>query len=232
MTTSRMSAELRKMTQILRSDDFEKTIPYLYLDSRGILTAGVGHNLRDNPTPDPLSLSFTVRRLQRKKVAGGDQGIPIADKTRLGMSATRQEIQNDIDFLQRNTGLKQYFPGSLRDYTTLELGSSQIDSLFERDVNHFLGVCRREFTDAAFDAFPVSCQMALIDIAFNCGSFINWRGHFAPAIKGTGSYVGKSWSERWTEAANYSRRGAVGLARNAKVKGWLLKGAKEMEGTK
>jgi hypothetical protein len=128
--------------------------------------------------------------------------------------------------------LKRYFPGSLRDYTTLELTSSQIDSLFNDDIDYFFKVCRDEFTLAAFLAFPLSCQMALIDIAFNCGSFIKWRGHFVPAIKGTGRYAGKSWSERWTEAANYSRRGAVGLKRNAKVKEWLLQGAKEMESAK
>jgi hypothetical protein len=148
------------------------------------------------------------------------------------MSATRQEIQNDIDFLQRNTGLKQYFPGSLRDYTTLELGSSQIDSLFNDDLDYFYRVCRNEFTPAAFDAFPLTCQMALIDIAFNCGSFRNFRGHFLPAIIGAGNYASKSSAERWTEAANYSRRGAVGLKRNAKVKEWLLQGAKEMENNK
>jgi GH24 family phage-related lysozyme (muramidase) len=214
MTVPNMSLALRKMADILRTDDFERTIPYLYLDSLGILTVGVGHNLRDNPIPSPLSLSFTVARLERKKVAGGDVGIPITDKARIGMSATRQEIQNDIDFLKRHAGLKKFFPVNLRDYTTLELTSLQITLLFEDDLNYFLNkVCRKEFTPAAFDAFPLSCQMALLDIAFNCGSFGKFNGHFVPAIKGTGLYAGKSWTERWTEAANYSRRGAVGYCK-------------------
>jgi GH24 family phage-related lysozyme (muramidase) len=229
MTVPRMTLALRKMADVLRTDNFEKTIPYLYLDSRGILTVGVGHNLDDNPTPDPLSLIFTVARLERKKVASGDQGISIADKARLGMSATRAEIQNDLDFLKRNVGLKKYFPGNLRDYTTLDLTSLEISSLFDRDLSKFLKVCRDEFAQAAFDAFPLPCQIALLDIAFNCGSFRKFNGHFVPAIKATGLYAGKSWTERWTEAANYSRRGAVGLQRNAKIKEWLLQGAKEME---
>jgi len=226
-----MPLQLRKMTDILRSDNFEKTIPYLYLDSEGILTVGVGHNLKANRTPNVFSLSFVVKRLERHATRDGHAGVPITDNPVIGRAATPKEIQNDIDFLQRHSGLKHYAPQNLAKYTTLELTRFKINALFGRDREIAQAICVKEFGLGAFNAFPLPCQAALIDIAFNCGSFWSFRGHFLPAIKGNGPYAGKSWKERWTAAARYSRRGAVGLTRNAIVRNWLLEGARHGEKT-
>jgi len=225
-----MPLQLRKMTDILSSNNFEQTIPYLYLDSRGILTVGVGHNLKAAPVPNVLSLSFVVKRLERH-VRNGDAGVPITDNPVIGRAATRQEIQNDIDFLKRHSELKHTAPRYLAKYTTVELTQRQIGSLFDQDREYAYHTCGKEFGPGTFKTFPLPCQAALIDIAFNCGSFRSFHDHFLPAIKGAGPYAGKSWKERWTAAAQHSRRGAVGLMRNAIVRDWLLEGARLSENT-
>jgi len=224
-----MRLQLREMTDILRTDNFERTIPYLYLDSVGLLTVGVGHNLKVHPVPNVLSMSFVVKRLERHATSDGDAGIPITESPAVGRAATPKEIQNDIDFLKRHPGLKHYAPQHLAKYTTVELTQRQINRLFDQDREEAIHACGKEFGVGTFESFPLPCQAALMDIAFNCGSFWSFRGHFVPAIKGTGQYAGKSWKERWTAAAQYSRRGAVGAIRNAIVRDWLLEGARLSE---
>lgn len=115
-------------------------------------------------------------------------------------------------------------PDQLAKYTTLELKSATIDTLFTGDLNIAAAVAKREFgTD--FDKYPVSCQAALIDIAFNCGSFRTFQTNFVPAIKGTGMYAKKTIKERWQVAANHSGRGKVSAERNLQIKKWISDGA-------
>lgn len=197
----------------------------MYVDTTGNVTVGVGHNLTAHRN-DLNALTFTVKRLQRKKVVGGDMGIAVASPERLECPATYQEVLNDYNFLIAHTGLGTYSARKLMEYTTVELSSTQIDRLFERDCKETRDRCRKEFK-AEFDTYPLTCQAALIDIAFNCGSFRSFQRHFVPAIKGTGPYANKAMSERWALASQYLRRSVGNLSRDACVKEWLMQGSRE-----
>ena len=76
-----------------------------------------------------------------------------------------------------------------------------------------------------FDAFPEPCQAALIDIAFNCGTFMKFVT-IQRALNGEGMYEKQTWTERWTAAAADCGRGDDPTSeRNLTVKAWFLEGA-------
>ena len=225
MSPFTISPILRTYLEKLKQPDFEDSIPYMYVDSVGKITVGVGHNLSAHR--DHESLAFVVKRFDRHHVIGGDVGIPIPKEFRtLNRAATRSEIKNDFDFLHAHVGLKKYSPSNLEKYTTLEIPLSEINRVFENDLKTHIDVARREF-GAAFEKFPIPCQAALIDFAFNAGSFRLFKRAFLPAVKGEGAYAGKPESERWKAAAAASPRAWVQSSRNLEVARWLNVGADE-----
>ena len=221
-TTFIPSAKLLKLLETLKKSSSENNIPYMYADSVGKITVGVGHNLTAHK--DMLTLQFRVRRFERHPVKGGDTGIAITSQKVVGRLATQTEIKNDFDYLTKHNGLKIYLPTQLRKYTTLELLPAAVEALFKKDRERAIAIARSEF-GVAFNSYPVTCQAALIDIAYNVGNFKTFVT-FKKAIKGEGVYNGKPMSERWTVAARESRRGVVSNARNNEIKTWLLDGAK------
>jgi GH24 family phage-related lysozyme (muramidase) len=216
--------QLRQLLNALKGSQFEKNIPYMYVDTVGDVTVGVGHDLDANN--DTLTLAFLVKRFERHPVIGGDKGESIAEKKAVGRVATQTEIQNDYDFLKKHSALGKYAAEQVQKYTTVELAPATVDQLFEKDLNVALAVAQREFGES-FAKFPVPCQAALIDIAFNCGNFATFQHRFVPAIKGIGQFAKKTMSERWKIASESSRRGQLSAARNAQVAQWLLDGAKK-----
>lgn len=219
-----ISIELGKLLETLKKPTSENFIPYMYIDTSAKVTVGVGHNL--DAHKDKLTLPFKVARFTRHPVKGGDTGIPIAkDKRTVGRAATVDEINNDYNFLKKHKGLGKYFPENLEKYTTLELQKSTINQIFKKDLNIAVAVVRREF-GSAFDKYPVTCQAALIDIAFNVGNFSSFRPTMVPAIKGTGAYANMSMSDRWKIASKNCRRGKVSAERNRQTTQWFLDGVK------
>lgn len=222
MGTGIISPALRTFLNELRTPDFEDDIPYMYVDSEGKITVGVGHNLSAHR--DVLKLKFITKRRTRKAVKGGDQGVPLDAKRGLEMTASTAEIQNDYDFLVKNNGLRKYLPTQLEAYTTLELPASDIDSLFDSDLAGAIAAAKKPF-GIAFDGYPESAKAALIDIAFNTGNVAGFQ-ILVMAILGSGSYGKQSMSDRWKVAARESKRGQVKPRRNTVVEQWFLDAAK------
>jgi hypothetical protein len=225
-----ISSQLQLLLNKLKGPKFEMNIPYMYLDSVGLVTVGVGHNL--DAHKDKLLQPFKVKRFERKAVLGGDRGTPIAkDKRQLNRAATAKEIQNDYDFLKKNRGLGKFNAVNLQAYTTLELESFAIDKLFLKDITTAAGIARKEFGQP-FDKFPTSCQAAIIDIAFNTGNFPKFdyfkgaiKGIVVNGKKGKVDYSKMTMSDRWKEAAKESKRPQVDQQRNNQIKQWFLEGA-------
>jgi hypothetical protein len=201
----------------------EHPIPYMYVDSTGHVTVGVGHNLTAHR--DHKSLPFkTTSRFERHAVIGGDKGIPIAkDKQQPGRDATEDEKQNDFDFLTRHPKLGEHsvLSGRLKKYTTLELEQADIDSLFQKDIREAKDGLKRVFGES-FDRFPLPCQAALIDLQFNLGSLPE---KLVDAVKGEGDFAGKSESDRWLAAAKMAHRTKVNDDRNTVISSWFSEGA-------
>jgi GH24 family phage-related lysozyme (muramidase) len=221
-----ISPALMRYLNELKGPHFEKTIAYMYVDTVGAVTVGVGHNL--TASKDQGRLPFVVKRFERKPVLGGNRGVAIATASRvIDRPASAAEIENDYMFLAKNTGLGKFDAEQLAAYTTLELQDRAIDALFAADLQTHVAIARREFPD--FDSYPVPCQAGLVDIAFNCGGFSSFGIHFVPAVKGIKPHDAKTPAQRWRFAAQHCRRGQVSAVRNARVAQWFAEGAMQIE---
>ncbi len=214
-------------------DELEKSIPYMYVDSQNKVTVGAGHNLTSHK--DHKDLKFKIKRHERHQVLGGDVGIPIPKERPIDAPALPTEIQNDFAFLTAHAGSKQGEALSkyvatqsgdpMRKFTTVELDQTEIDGIFWKDMVDAIGTARAAFPKDAFDGYPVTCQAALIDIAFNTGR-VNFP-NLKKAINGEAPYSGKPESERWEIAASESNRPAADEKRNKQIAAWFRGGVTE-----
>ncbi len=236
------------ITYLTRMIDFEGgNIPYMYVDTPAAaqVTVGVGHNLTSHLQNGEVEgylkteQRFVVKRLKRTAVIGGADGGPIksitdpkmdATQGEIGRGATPAEIQNDFDFLASHTKLGAATLANKRKYTTVELKDGVGEDLFKLDLSEAIKESINTFGKATFDAFPLSCQAGIIDVAYNPG--LSGFSTFVRAIKGEGEFAGKPASERWTKAAKESHRTVTGQSgamtmRNQTVEKWFTDAATE-----
>lgn len=83
----------------------------------------------------------------------------------------------------------------------LMLSFDESDNILEADLARFEHVVNTRFPKS--ESYPLSVQVALYDIAFNCGSFIKWP-HFSAHID----------AREFGAAAHASDRPQVGAKRN------------------
>jgi GH24 family phage-related lysozyme (muramidase) len=128
---------------IERTRRFEGVIPYMYLDTGGNVTVGVGHLLSD-------------------RAAAG--GLSFVDKL---SDVLADEIQKSAEWLT----VSELEPGHAAGYyaasTKLMLRVSDIDSLLRGDLTVVEGQLRGQFPD--YDTYPQQAQAGLIDMGFNLG---------------------------------------------------------------
>src|SRR4029077_16526193 len=116
---------------------FEGKIPYMYLDTRGFVTVGVGKMLKDAAAAKALGF---VRR---------------ADKSK----ATPAEIEAEFALIlkQRKGNAAEFY----EDFTKLVLPDDDIAALLKTVVDGFQADLRANF--AGYDAYPVPVKRALLD---------------------------------------------------------------------
>jgi len=121
----------------------EGCINHMYLDTRGYVTVGVGHLIRD--PAHARELPFVFRRN--------------------GSMATADEIINEYHILKEQpVGLRAT---SYEPYTQLILPDTEIESLLDQHIEEFTKGLKSNFQ--GFDDFPPPAQEALYDMAFNLG---------------------------------------------------------------
>ncbi len=133
----------------------EGEIAFMYLDTKGLVTTGIGNLI------DPISLAvpipFQFKANNRHKVAAGKM-------------ATHQEIETEWKFLKNHTNKAAFIRGGARAIepeTSLELNAANRQNLFnaksasnERKlVNHF----------PDFHAWPADAQIGLMAMAWGLG---------------------------------------------------------------
>jgi GH24 family phage-related lysozyme (muramidase) len=140
---------------------FEGVSSWMYVDTTGNVTVGVG-NLLANATAAQL-LAFVLR-------SNPDAG-----------PATADDIQQDFDNVRQQT------PGRLvsfyEQFTRLNLPDSVIDSLLNSRVVEFTTGIRAVFPD--YDSYPAEACAAIFDMAFNLGlgELTSGFPHFCRAVK-------------------------------------------------
>lgn len=123
--------------------DFEGVVDWMYLDTRGLVTVGVGQMLRD---------------------AISAQSLTFVDSS--GQSATQDAIQNDYD---RVSALEPaHSPAFYRVPTSLVLPPPAIDALLMSRVTDFDGQLSARFP--AYASFPDPAKLGLLDMVYNLGA--------------------------------------------------------------
>ncbi len=209
---------------------FKKGVPFLYPDTKGIITIGDGHNVQvgDRLANLKNSHAFIIVRNERSIFCGQgpvlhpDVGPPPTGP--IGSPATPQDIQNDFDFLKKyySHGYHSSHIRGIQLCTTVEirLGSSLMDDLLKGDVLDKISIASRHIKD--FYNIPLAAQAAIIDFFYNVRH---------PEQKAFGKAVinadKKPEDERWKNAENNLHRGDSYKKRDATVKAWLLDVSKQ-----
>ncbi len=122
--------------------EYEGAIPHMYLDSKGLVTVGIGH------------LIINLQSAQK---------LPFI--TQKAIKATLKEIQVDYDLVKKQSGnmLASYY----KRFTKLKLSAIEIDKLTNKHIDSFYKEIKQIYSD--FDNFPSDVKLALLDLIFNVG---------------------------------------------------------------
>jgi GH24 family phage-related lysozyme (muramidase) len=123
--------------------NYEGCIEYMYLDTRGNVTVGVGHML--GCCGDAESLTFVMRES--------------------GASATVADIISEFNRVKAQQAGES--ASKYKTCTQLDMPASAIEALLDGDIATAENGMRERFRN--FDSYPVEAQTALLDMAFNLG---------------------------------------------------------------
>lgn len=179
-------------TYLPKLKEFEGSYSYMYADTAGKITVGVGKMLPDAAAAQKLGF---VRRPN-----------PAANPSVLGGPAAPEDIQADFDSVNSQPAgkLASYY----RQFTKLDLPDDAIDSLLNTVVQGCRSDIVASFPD--FDSYPPEACAAIFDMTYNLGigKLLSEFPKFCRAVK----------SNDWATAANECQRGGIGDTRNAWTK--------------
>jgi GH24 family phage-related lysozyme (muramidase) len=122
---------------------WEGKISHMYLDSKGLVTVGIGKMLPNVAAAQ--ALGFVNRENQ--------------------MPASAVEIKTDFDEVFKQA--KGKIAATYKKYTKLDLPDAEIDKLLKSVVDGFEADLNSKF--AGYKIYPVSAKRALLDMIYNLG---------------------------------------------------------------
>lgn len=140
------------------TDRFESTVPWMYLDVRGLVTVAIGNLI------DPLPLAI---------------GLPFLHGD--GSPATREEIAAEWGRVKSFQSRASAGGGWFREVTTLHLAADGIARVFQSRLNLNEVYLRRRF--AGYDAWPADAQLGVISMAWAEGPAFDFPRFEAAALK-------------------------------------------------
>lgn len=129
---------------ILRSnmEKYEGKINHMYLDSKGFVTVGVGHLIKNLVSAQKLNF-----------------------KNSNHVSASKDEIKADYEAVKKQP--KNRLASFYKKIVKLKLSNSDINTLTNNHIASFERELKRIFPD--FSTYPSEVRFALFDIIFNVG---------------------------------------------------------------
>lgn len=176
-------------------EPFEGTVPWMYLDTEGYVTCGIGNLLA---TPQvALPLPWIWRR----------------DKTSLNQGrAEPDEVDISDEWARVHGAVKGMAAGAYRPLTTMVLPQSEIMRLFGKRVDEFETSLQKQLPE--FSAWPEPAQLAVLDMAFNLGVGAFTPGHRKCWPKLTAALQ----RQDWPAAIVHCHRPQSRVARNERTK--------------
>jgi GH24 family phage-related lysozyme (muramidase) len=191
-----LNANVRK-TVFANLERYEGRVPHLYLDSRGYVTVGVGHCVRNR------------NEMARLTMMTGGAGVPM-------QAATLKQKQDEFDTVSKLPANRA--ADSYEKHTKLMMRDQDIDGLLHKHIDSFYGslagaYCKAKGYPKDFDTLPQNVQLALFDMVFNLGATgLSKFTQFNKSIK----------DGDWNKAVTQCERVDVGGDRNEYVKKLLL----------
>ena len=174
----------------------EGRIPWLYRDSKNIMTVGVGHRVRGLSEAQMLNFVFPGT----------------------GQRATTQQIAKEYNQISPSPTPDKHGAGYYRSMTTIRLHPAEIDQLLDQDIQDKVKLLGAPKYFPDFDSYPKPAKDALVDMAFNMGVFriVSVFQNFTAAVR----------SRDWSAAAVESRRKDVSNKRNRDTENLILLAAR------
>ena len=183
---------------ISKLKDFEGYTDYMYLDSRGNVTIGVGILLVNAAAAKSAGITFKNRKTKK--------------------TATPAEIEKDYNAVK--AAPKGMVQSKYQKFTEL-FAASGLDSRLQKELNQAKADAKSYFPD--FNNLPDGCQWALVDMAFNLGGAgLKKYGKLKTALE---KAVQSKAKEDWEAAAKESSRNGIQSSRNDAIYGWIAQGS-------
>ncbi|MBU2875379.1 glycoside hydrolase family protein [Marinobacter salexigens] len=190
-----MASAIEKATLRAKMEKYEGKVSHMYLDSKGFVTVGVGHLLKD------------LASAQKLNFKNGN------------VRASKDEVRTDYETVKKQS--KNRLASFYKKYTSLQISSFDIDLLTNNHIDSFEIELKRLFSD--FSKYPSEVRLALFDIIFNVGMTdlrSNWP-KFTKAVKAKDWAVAAKESNRKypisAERNKYVRGLFESAAKNAKL---------------
>jgi GH24 family phage-related lysozyme (muramidase) len=182
---------------------FEGVYTYMYEDTGGNVTVGVGFMLPSAAAAQKLPFVRRPNLVLRQPVLPGP--------------ATAAEIQTDFDNVDKQKYGKGYAAGYYRQFTKLDLPIDAINRLLDAKVRDFLLQIVASFP--GYNSWPSSACAAVFDMAYNLGIqiFTTQFSQLCKAIR----------DKNWATAAAQCHRRNIPETRNAWTKTQFAKAASE-----
>jgi GH24 family phage-related lysozyme (muramidase) len=189
MTEADYIAKLKK--------DFEGEYDFMYLDSRGNVTIGVGILLASASAAKSAGISFKNRKT--------------------GKAATPAEIEKDFNSVK--AAPKGMDESKYEKFTEL-VATGGLDARLKKELNQAKSDAKSYYPD--FDKLPDGAQWALVDMAFNLGGaglkkYVKLKAALDKAVKSKAK-------EDWEVAAKESGRNGIQSSRNSAIYAWIAQG--------
>lgn len=181
------------------AQEFEGNIPWLYLDTVGDVTIGIGHMI---PSADKIS------------------AVPMVGAN--GAVASDSEKRAAFDAVKAAQSKVGQAAGAYEGLSPLRLGPGGDKALFQGNFDTLFAEAQKLFRNVAggFEAWPKAVQLATFDMAYNLGA---WRLYnLFPTFREKGLAV-----PDYMVCAQQCRRGGIDQARNDWTKAQFESAAKE-----
>ncbi len=173
----------------------EGTSPWMYLDSHGYVTIGVGHLIAKK---DGAQARMDVKALNfvMPDPANPSQMIKAPDAQKVA------DLKNLFA-----KGVKDQHYTSYKNLTVVRLPQSEIHTLLAKDLKKFFATTRQAGYFPDFDTYPRSAKEAIFDMVYNVGPY-------GAAVRPFKDFSAAVRRRDWQVAAQESKRGPVKKLKN------------------
>ena len=192
---------------------YEGNIPYMYLDSRGFVTVGVGFLLSSaDDAPSYIFYLNPAPPVPPIPPTPGAKLPPPVPVPRGPQKATAVQIK--AEWTNMKGQATNHVESFYQKFTTMKMLPGDIDSVLTVKANSFEAKGRQTF--ANWDDFASAAQLALLDMIYNLGSLTAFPSLTKFAL-----------AKDWANCAEQCHREGPSEQRNEDTKNRFLAAAKE-----